>query len=98
MEDTIARFIYPRLKAFKEMKRLGIPCSCNIIALPDGTNKDDLKAINKWEKELDSMIESFYLLSHSDVSGNRIWAKADKSRKDRLGDEECYDRLRATSR
>lgn len=61
-----AKFIYPRLKAFREMDRVGYPCTSNIAAIPDPDKPDEQKEIDVWNEKLDKMIAAFDLILNED--------------------------------
>ena len=74
LQHRIAEFIYPRLKAFREMNRLGAPAELCV-------ENDDInltKSNKIWNAKLDKMIAAFDLTANEDKAYNEIYEEIEK--------------------
>jgi len=66
LDVTLTEFILPRLKAFKEMKRLGFP-----ELSKDGVVADEQTGFIAWEQNLDDIIAAFEIHRQGEWVGEK---------------------------
>lgn len=65
LDHTIIEFIYPRLKAFREMNTGSVPLSHDPTKINDGI--PDALSSEEWNAILDEMLLGFKLVAESDL-------------------------------
>jgi hypothetical protein len=75
LDYHISKIILPRLRAFKNLERSGVPGS---LCPQDQSDEDFLLAQKQWEKILDSMIEAFDLIVKDDWKTMEEYSEQEK--------------------
>lgn len=84
LDFSIARFVLPRLKAFRQQKINGVPAS--FLSKDGGDSPEEVdKAIEAWKAEIDKMILAFEIIAEPDyeVAEEKYgdWKSQDKKTK-----------------